>query len=170
VSRGAAGEAAIRPASEGDLAGIAAIYAHYVEHSYATFDTERGTAEQWALKWAAAAEHDQPWFVCERAGELEGYALAATFNPRPAYRFTVFTSIYVRPETVGRGLGRGLYQALLEELAGRGFHRAVAGITLPNERSIALHEALSFQLVGVLREVGYKFDVWHDVGWWDRAL
>ena len=170
MTRGAASELVIRPAARGDLARIVAIYGHYVEHTYATFEIDTPTPEQWSLKWAAARERNHPWLVSEQGGELHGYATAATFNPRPAYRFTVETSIYLQHEVVGQGLGRRLYEALLAEVARRGFHLAVAGIALPNERSVALHESLSFRGVGVFREVGYKLDDWRDVGWWQRPL
>jgi L-amino acid N-acyltransferase YncA len=170
MSRPAASEPVIRPAANEDLGRIAAIYGHYVEHTYTTFEIDPPTAEQWSLKWEVAKEHNQPWLVSERGGELQGYAAAVTFNPRPAYRFTVETSIYLKHEVVGQGLGRRLYECLLAEAARRAFHLAVAGIALPNERSVALHESLSFRRVGVFREVGYKLGDWRDVGWWQRPL
>jgi phosphinothricin acetyltransferase len=170
VTRRAASQQVIRPAVPEDLARIAAIYGHYVEQTYATFETDPLTPEQWSLKWETARERNHPWFVSEQSGEVHGYAAAATFNPRPAYRFTVETSVYLQHERVGQGLGRALYEDLLAEAERRDFHLAVAGIALPNERSVALHESLDFQLVGVFREVGYKLGDWRDVGWWERPL
>jgi phosphinothricin acetyltransferase len=160
----------IRPAAREDLAQMVTIYGHYVEQTYTTFEIDPPTVEQWSLKWQAARERNHPWLVSEQGGAIHGYATAATFNPRPAYRSTVETSIYLQHELVGRGLGRALYENLLAETAGLDFHLAVAGIALPNTRSVALHESLSFQLVGVFREVGYKLGDWRDVGWWERRL
>lgn len=149
---------------------IATIYDHYVRHTYITFEKLPPSPEQWHHKWLAAQQANHPWMVGERAGTVCGYATALTFNPKPAYDPTVETSIYLHPERLGEGLGRGLYQRLLDEVDERDFHTAVAGIALPNERSIALHESLGFQLVGVFREVGHKLGDWRDVGWWQRAL
>ena len=170
MRRPAASGQVIRPAAPEDFARIVTIYAHYVEQTHTTFELDPPTVQQWSLKWQAARERNHPWLVSEHGGELHGYATAATFNPRPAYNSTVETSIYLHHELVGQGLGRALYESLLAETARRDFHLAVAGIALPNARSVALHELLSFQLVGVFREVGYKLGDWRDVGWWQRPL
>lgn len=104
--------------------------------------------------------------MAELANEVIGYAKADFFRTRGAYRKTVETAIYLSREHLGEGHGGRLYGKLLEEVAERGFHTAIAGITLPNEASVGLHEGLGFKRVGVMREVGYKLDAWWDVGWW----
>lgn len=152
------------------MQAIATIYEHYVRNTYITFEKLPPSPEQWEQKWLAAQAANHPWLVGERVGEVRGYATASTFNPRPAYDPTVETSIYLHPDCLGEGLGRELYERLLGEVAGRDFHTAVAGIALPNPRSVALHESLHFQPVGVFREVGHKLGDWRDVGWWQRAL
>ena len=162
--------AVVRPTAEADLDAIAAIYAHYVHSSAVTFHTEAPPAEDWRQRLLSAAETRHPWLVSEVDGEVVGFAYASAFRPRQAYALTAETTVYIRPETVGRGLGRPLYARLLDEATERGFHLAVAGITLPNDASVALHEGVGFEPVGVFREVGHKLGAWHDVGWWQRAL
>lgn len=111
-----------------------------------------------------------PWLVWADASGIAGYAYAARHRVRDAYRWSVEVSVYVDPGHHHRGVARGLYRSLLAILAAQGFGSAYAGITLPNPASVALHEGLGFEPVGVFRRVGYKLGRWHDVGWWQRAL
>jgi L-amino acid N-acyltransferase YncA len=115
-----------------------------------------------------AASH--AWLVAEREGEVLGYANASAFRDRPAYRWSVTVSIYLAEEARGRGVGRALYGALFDRLRERGFRMACAGITLPNEASVGLHETLGFELVGVNPEIGWKDGAWRDVGWYQLEL
>ena len=110
------------------------------------------------------------WLVAETADGVAGYAYGTRWRERPAYSRTVETSVYLSVEFQGRGIGRALYRALLEDLTAKNFHTAVAGIALPNDASEALHRALGFEKVGVFRAVGRKFGAWHDVAWWQRSL
>jgi phosphinothricin acetyltransferase len=160
----------LRAADPGDLAAIAAIYAHYVENTVITFDLEPPPAAAWRAKWDAAQSAGYPWFVAESdGGELLGYVSASEFRARLAYRSTIETTIYLREDARGRGIGRPLYELALREAA-RSFHLAVAGITLPNDASVALHERLGFTHVGVFEEVGHKLGQWRDVGYWQLRL
>lgn len=159
-----------REAREGDLRAIARIHGHYAEHTAATFDSGELALEAWSQKWRAAGEVDHPWLVGEAEDAVFGYAITGPFRPKEAYFATVETSVYLDPPSVGRGLGRPLYEALLAEAARRDFHLAVAGITLPNRASVDLHEALGFEPVGVFHEVGHKHGGWRDVGFWTRKL
>ena len=112
-----------------------------------------------------------PWLVGEAAdGSILGYCYAARFRDRPAYRFAVETSVYLRADAAGRGLGRRLYEPLLALLVRQGFTQAVAAITLPNAASVRLHERLGFEPAGTYRQVGWKLGSWHDVGLWQRKL
>ena len=159
-----------REVQEGDLEAIDRIHTGYVRDTVATFDLEGLGPEGWREKWRTAVSADQPWLVREEGGEVVGFAIATAFRPKAAYRLTVESTIYLDPGAVGRGVGRPLYEAMLGEAARRGFHLAVAGITLPNRASVALHEALGFESVGTFCEVGHKLGEWRDVGWWQRRL
>jgi len=109
--------------------------------------------------------------VAENAiGEVIGYAYGTTFRSREAYRLTAETAIYLAPAARGTGMADRLGNTLHEELRSRGFHTAVAVITLPNPPSVAYHERLGYRKVGILPEVGRKFDTWHDMGLWTLQL
>lgn len=156
----------IRPATGADIPGVAAIYAREVREGYATFDTEPPEDEVWEAKIAHG-----PFLVAATAGVVSGYAYAAPYRTRPAYRHTRETSVYVAREAAGQGLGRRLYVALLALLRDDDdVHTLVAGIALPNPASEALHRAVGFEETGVTREVGWKLGRWVDVGWWQLML
>jgi L-amino acid N-acyltransferase YncA len=141
----------------------------HVEGGATSFEEEAPGAEELADRIEAiSASH--PWLVAEGGGALAGFAYACRHRSRPAYRWAVDVSVYVDPSRQGRGVGRALYSALFEELRARGFRIACAGITLPNEASVALHEHLGFEPVGVYRSIGWKAGEWQDVGWWQLAL
>lgn len=111
-----------------------------------------------------------PWLVAEFDGRVAGYAYASPHRTRAAYRWAADVAVYVKRDHQRLGLGRALYDALLELLAHQGVQVACAGITLPNEASVRLHEAVGFEPVGVYRRIGWKAGAWHDVGWWQREL
>ncbi len=160
----------VRAAEPADLEAIAAVYRWYVEHSAATFTLEAPTTHEWNSSWESAIEHGFPWHVGVDRGELIGYASTGRLFPRRGYDSTVVSSIYIDRAHVGRGLGRPLYEATIQALHASPFHLAVAGITLPNAASVALHETLGFTSVGIFREVGHKLGAWRDVGWWQLPL
>jgi phosphinothricin acetyltransferase len=152
-----------------DAAACAAIYAPHVEGSPVSFEERAPDAAEMATRIERyGASH--AWLVAEREGGVVGYANASTFRDRPAYRWSVTVSIYLAEEARGRGVGRALYGALFDRLRERGFRMACAGITLPNEASVGLHEHLGFELVGVNREIGWKQGAWRDVGWYQLQL
>ncbi|HEX8574409.1 MAG TPA: GNAT family N-acetyltransferase [Allosphingosinicella sp.] len=159
-----------RAATPDDAAAIAEIYAPFVTGSAVSFET-RPPDEAAIRARIEAGGGLYPWLVAEAEdGSLLGYAYAARFRERPAYRFAVETSVYLRSGESGRGLGRQLYEPLLAGLEDQGFTQAIAAITLPNEASVRLHERLGFERAGIYRQVGWKFGAWHDVGLWQRAL
>jgi L-amino acid N-acyltransferase YncA len=152
-----------------DAAACAAIYAPHVEGSAVSFEESApSVAEMAARIERVAATH--AWLVAELAGRVVGYAYACPFQARPAYRWSVSVSVYVDAAARGRGVGRSLYVELFAALRARGFRMACAGITLPNMASVALHEVLGFQRVGVNRQIGWKEGAWRDVGWWQLEL
>ncbi len=159
----------IRPANAADAATIQAIYAPIVERTAISFEAETPSVEEMARRIAATQE-SYPLLVAERRGRVEGYAYGGPLRPRAAYRWSVEVTAYVAETARGKGAGRALYDELLSALSRDGFHMAFAGIALPNPASVAFHEAMGFEPVGVYREVGFKLGRWHDVGWWQRAL
>lgn len=159
----------IRPAAVSDAAAIAGIYAHYVRDTVITFDTDPLSAAEVAQRIEAGAGVF-PWLVAEEEGAILGYAYAAPFRTRRAYRFAVETTVYVRPGSEGRGVGSALYRPLLETLENQGFTQAIAAITLPNDASVGIHERLGFVHAGTYAQVGWKLGQWLDVGLWQRPL
>jgi L-amino acid N-acyltransferase YncA len=163
-------ELQVRDADPGrDAAACAAIYAPSVEGSIVSFEVSAPDAGEMEDRMRTYQE-THPWLIAERGGEVVGYAYAAVFNPRPSYRWTSWVSVYVAAAEHGRGHGRALYEALFERMRAQGLRTAMAGITLPNPASVALHESLGFEQVGLLREIGWKEGQWLDVGWWQRAV
>jgi phosphinothricin acetyltransferase len=157
----------IRLATEADSSAIAEIYRPYVERSHFTFEEVPPDA---ADITARMRNPIHPWLVMEEKGRVLGYASTSPMRNRAAYRWSVETGIYLAPDAQGRGLGRQLLAAHLDLLERQGMVTAIAGIALPNEASVALHEKLGFQLSGVERGVGFKLGRWVDVGRWQRDL
>jgi phosphinothricin acetyltransferase len=160
----------IRPAVENDLPDVATIYNHEVANSHATFDLEPPTLAYWHQRLSGAHEGDHLLVAVDADDDVVGYAYSWSYRPRPAYNRTRETSIYLDPSVRGRGVGRLLYPALLDTMAGSGVHTAVALVALPNPGSERLHVACGFERVGMMREVGYKFDQWVDVAWYQKML
>jgi phosphinothricin acetyltransferase len=152
-----------------DADACAEIYAPHVEGSAVSFEERAPVRREMAARIERyGASHT--WLVAEREGRVVGYAYATAFNQRPAYRWSASVSVYVGEGARGSGVGRALYEALFERLRGRGFRMACAGITLPNEASVALHENLGFEQTGFNREIGWKQGAWRDVGWFQLEL
>jgi len=161
--------ATIRLATEADAEGIVAIYAPIVRETAISFEVEAPDVNAMRRRIAETLAH-LPWLICERRGEVLGYAYASTHRTRAAYQWSVDVSVYVHARIRRSGVGKALYTSLLRFLDLQGFYNVYAGITLPNPASVRLHESLEFQPVGVYRAVGYKLGAWHDVGWWHLAL
>lgn len=159
----------VRPATEADVDAIGTIYAHHVRTGHATFELEPPAAERWLAKLASDHPGDH-LLVAVDDRDLLGYAYSSAYRDRAAYTNTREVAVYLAPDATGRGVGRALYDVLLAELERAGVHTALAVIALPNDASEALHRACGFEPLGVMREVGRKFDRWIDVGWWQRML
>jgi L-amino acid N-acyltransferase YncA len=165
-----ASEVTIRPAVEDDLAAVARIYDHEVAHSHATFDLEPPPLDYWRHKLTAGEPGDHLLVAAEEQAGVVGYAYSWSYRPRPAYRRTRETSIYLDTSVRGRGIGRLLYPALLETMTASGVHTAVALVAQPNPASVALHASCGFEHVGTMREVGFKLGRWVDVEWYQKLL
>jgi L-amino acid N-acyltransferase YncA len=165
-----AGEIALREATADDAQVIADIYNHFIQHTVISFEEEVISATEIQRRMTELQRAGLPWLVVERNNAVLGYAYAAPWRTRSAYRFSVETTIYLAPGQEGRGLGRVLYEALLPKLKERGVHAAIGGITLPNAASVGLHERCGFVKVAEFPEVGFKFGRWLTVGYWQRQL
>lgn len=150
-----------RPAAPADTRRLAEIYAPYVENTAITFATEPLTAAEFEQKILSP----YPFLVCEADGIIAGYAYASAFREKKAYRWSVEPSIYVDPAFQGKGIGQGLMDRLLKLLRLQNFRGVYSCITLPNEKSICLHEKFGFREVGRFEKSGYKLGAWRDVVW-----
>ena len=159
----------IRSATPGDAEQFCEIYNYYVRETTVTFEEEPVSQATMEERMAAVAGK-LPWLAAEVDGTVAGYAYATTWKPRAAYRYTVECAIYLDPAFHGHGLGARLYGELIKDLRGRGVHCVIAGVSLPNPASDALHEKLGFEQAGRFREVGNKHGRWLDVGYWILLL
>jgi phosphinothricin acetyltransferase len=140
-----------------------------VTDSVISFEADPPSTEEMARRMESTlATH--PWLVFERDGQVVGYAYGGPHHPRAAYRWSADVSVYVDRGLHRQGIGRALYEDLLERLRGLGIRMACGGVTLPNEGSVGLHESLGFEPVGIYREIGWKAGEWWDVGWWQLDL
>ena len=157
---------AIRRAEQGDLPALLDIYNYYVLGTPVTFDIEPrtlGQRQEWFDQFADSGRYQ--CFVPVRDGKAIGWVCSVKFKEKAAYETTIETSIYLAPDATGMGLGRRLYRTLFDALVGEDIHRMFAGVTIPNDASVALHESMGFGLVGTYPEVGRKFGKF-----WDTAL
>lgn len=160
----------IREANESDSEAIVAIYNHYIRNSVATFEEDEINSAEMAARIEKVVRAGLPWIVTENDGVIQGYAYAGPWNSRAAYRHTVEVTIYISSLAVSGGLGTQLYTDLFSRLQERKIHCVIAGITLPNPQSVAIHEKFGMKKSGEFKEVGYKFGKWLDVGYWTVQL
>ena len=159
----------IRTARAEDAADIQAIYAPFVQETSVSFETVPPSVETIAARISSnLARHG--YFVAQSDAGILGFAYASPYRPRPAYDRTAEVSVYLAPQAQGRGLAQALYRALFAHLAARGFHTAVAIVTLPNPQSAQLHERCGFAHVGSLQDVGRKFGQWHGTAIYQRMI
>ena len=159
----------IRSATQADAGACAEIYAPYVTDSWVSFEIEPPSEAGMALRIADYGT-SHGWLVAESEGAVAGYAYASPHRTRKAYSTSADVAVYVGPAFAGKGIGKQLYGSLFPILKTRNIHAVFAGIVLPNEGSIGLHEAMGFTPVGIYREVGWKMGGWRDVSWWQRLL
>lgn len=156
----------IRQVNLNDADQIAEIYNFYVLNTHHTFETEAITAAE-MRKRIGEISNNYPFLIAETGGEIFGYAYAALYKPRRAYRFSVEVSVYVKADAKQKGIGKMLYKKLFAELNETETHAIIAGIALPNDASIKLHENFGFEKIAHFREVGFKSGKWIDVGYWE---
>lgn len=159
----------VRQAQLSDAQGILDIYAPYIVHSFITFENEVPDTAVFAQRIAHYAQRF-PWLVCQVGDTIAGYVYASPHRDRAAYQWCCESSIYMHEKFKGKGVGRILYQALFDLLKLQGIRHVYAGITLPNEGSVALHERLGFTWLANYKHIGYKLGEWKSVGWWELQL
>jgi len=159
----------LRPARIEDGAALCAIYRPYVMETAITFIYQEPTAESFSAKIQSLIPQ-YPFIVSEVDGKAVGYAYASALRPHDAYQWDAELSVYVDRDFHGRGVGRKLYKALLELLKIQGYQTVYGVISLPNEKSLALHAAFGFETLGVFPKSGYKLGKWHDIIWLQKAL
>ncbi|HDS1679003.1 TPA: N-acetyltransferase [Pseudomonas putida] len=155
----------IRIASSEDAVAIQAIYAPIVLHTAISFE-EVAPSEEEMRQRIETTLHTYPYLVALQDGRVVGYAYASQHRARAAYRWAVDVTVYVAEGQRRSGIGRQLYDVLLPVLKQLGYRSAYAGISLPNQGSVGLHERLGFQHIGTFPQVGFKLNAWHDVGYW----
>jgi len=160
----------IRAATEQDAESISHIYNHYIANTIITFEEKLVTSDDIAKRIKATQTAGLPWLIAEENGRVLGYAYASPWKSRSAYQFSVETSVYLDPNASRKGWGSQLYQALFIQLKDTKVRTVIGGITLPNPASIALHEKLGMHKSAHFSEVGYKFNQWIDVGYWQKSL
>lgn len=160
----------IRDAKPDDSEAIADIYNYYINNTIVTFETESVSSNEMSQRISETLSHDLPYLVYEESDEVIGYAYASPWKGRCAYRYSVEVTVYLAHNSAGKGLGTQLYQALFARLKSQGYHTAIGGISLPNPASVGLHEKMGMEKVVHFKEVGFKFDQWVDVGYWQKAL
>lgn len=161
----------IRAGADADIPAITAIYAHHVRNGLASFEEVPPDAAEMARRQAEVQAQGLPYLVATIAGQVVGYAYAAPYRARSAYRFTVEDSVYVAPDRIGLGIGRRLLAPVIEAAAAAGKRQMVAVIgDSANAASIGLHQALGFRMAGTLAAIGFKLDRWVDSVLMQRAL
>ena len=160
----------VRAVTANDSEALALIYNHYVTQTIVTFEEEPVPASEIAQRIQDVNAASLPWLVAELDGSIAGYAYESKWRLRRAYRFSTEVTVYVAPELGRRGIGSALYARLFADLRDRHAHAAMGGIALPNDASVALHEKCGFKKVAHFEQVGFKFNRWIDVGYWELLL
>ncbi len=155
----------IRDVTKLDSKKIAEIYNYYIVNTVITFETEPVTESEIEKRISTIASK-YPWIVYEEDDKILGYAYASKWKSRCAYNNTTETTVYLNHNQKGKGIGTLLYQELLDRIKEMKIHSIISGIALPNEASVALHKKFGYTKAAHFIEVGYKFDKWIDVGYW----
>jgi phosphinothricin acetyltransferase len=161
----------IRHCAPGDYNAIVEIYNHYIENSHSTFDTTPYSIGERA-PWFSQFNESGPnqLMVADQDGAVVGFCCSTPFKNRSAYDISVETTVYLSERATGQHIGKRLYETMLNNLSGIGLHGAYAGVALPNDASVNLHESLGFRKVGTYKEVGWKFGKYWDVAWFELRL
>lgn len=159
----------IRDTKPADASQIVEIYNYYILNTTVTFEEEAVTAADMVGRITEITAK-YPWLVYEVDGKIVGYAYASAWKSRCAYKFSAETTVYLQNGLSGKGIGSELYNELLSRLKELNLHGIIGGVALPNDGCIALHQKFGFEKVAQFKEVGFKFDKWIDVTYWEKLL
>lgn len=159
----------VRPITLEDAKAVVEIYNYYIANSTATFEMEP-IDEKEMQRRIKSISASYPYFVFEENNTILAYAYASQWKPRKAYKHTVESSVYLHPDAKGKGIGTLIYDQLIKQLSQMDIHAVIGGVSLPNDASVALHEKFGFEKIGQFKQVGYKFNQWIDVGYWELIL
>jgi phosphinothricin acetyltransferase len=159
----------IRKVEIRDAINITAIYNYYIENTIITFEEKPITVKEMASRIESISSQ-YPYLVYEENGMVVGYAYATQWKTRSAYRYSAENTIYLHPDSKGKGIGSTLFSKFLDEIKNTNLHVIVGGIALPNAASVALHEKFGFKKIAQFEEIGFKFGKWIDVGYWELKL
>ena len=160
----------VRDSLESDVAEIQAIYAHHVLHGTASFELTPPTLDDMRQRRADVVAKNLPYLVAEQNGPVVGYASVTLYRPRPAYRFTVEDSVYVREGLAGQGIGSLLLSEIIKICTAKGYRQLMAVVGDASPPSVSLHQRHGFTLAGTFKSVGYKFGAWRDTAMLQRPL
>jgi phosphinothricin acetyltransferase len=159
----------IRSVEPKDAREICDIYNFYIINTDISFEEQPVSVDEMEKRIREVTAM-YPWLVAEEGGKILGYAYSNKYRERSAYRYTAELTIYMKNGEEGRGYGAELMRRVIEETRGRGIHSLISAIAIPNERSVSIHEKFGFEKAGHLKDVGFKFDHWIDVGYWELVL
>lgn len=160
----------IRKVTLDDAKGICDIYNYYIENTAITFETAAVSVSEMQQRIKVFLDEGFPYYVGEIGGKIAGYCYLHNWNNRCAYSSTKEVTIYLDKDLHGKGIGTILYQHLFKEIYKTDVHALIAGICIPNESSVRLHEKFGFKQVSHMKEIGWKFDQWRDVGHWQLVI
>jgi len=161
----------IRPVKQSDIDAITHIYNHYILNTSVTFETEQVSIEDIRARILNTQEDNLPWLIAHNENNtIVGYAYASKWKGRCAYKHSVEVTVYLDKNIKSKGWGTKLYTQLISQLKSKGIHSLIGGIALPNPASIALHEKFGMKQVAHFAEIGFKFDKWVDVGYWQCLI
>jgi len=152
-----------------DIEQLVEIYNYYIDNTVITFDRVSFTTDDFKQK-IKSIYNKYPFIIFEEKNEILGFAYGSSWRAKPSYKHTAESTIYLKNGVSGKGIGTKLYTELLQQLKQQKFHTIIGGLTLPNDTSIKLHEKLGFKKVAHFKEVGRKFDQWHDVAFWQLTF
>ncbi|MES2780776.1 MAG: N-acetyltransferase family protein [Bacteroidota bacterium] len=159
----------IRLVEEKDTVALRDIYAHYVENTHVSFEYRAPDSEEFRERILTITE-EFPWLVCLQNDKAIGYAYAHKHRLRDAYQWSPESTIYLAPDFHTKGIGSILYKTLFDVLKLQGYHTVFAGVALPNEKSVGIHQRMGFEDIGIFQKVGYKNGKWHDTRWFQLNL